>query len=73
MLLEVVDKKKLSRMRVARIVENKGGRLYLKYENEQEPDDFWCHAKSDFVHPVGWSAAFGHEIMASEGMHHIKT
>ncbi len=67
MILELVDKKKLSRMRVGRILENIGGRLRLKYENADEFDDFWCHEQSELIHPVGWSAAVGHDIHADQG------
>jgi hypothetical protein len=70
MFLEVIDKRKPSQMRLAKIVENKGGRLNLKYENSQELDYFWCHAKSDVVHPVGWSVVAGHDIDATEGSTH---
>jgi hypothetical protein len=68
MILELVDKKKLSRMRVGRIVENIGGRLRLKYENADGFDDFWCHEQSELIHPVGWSMAIGHDIYADEGL-----
>lgn len=65
MILELVDKKKLSQMRVAKIVENIGGRLRLKYENTVEFDDFWCHESSDLIHPVGWSVSVGHSIYST--------
>lgn len=65
MILELVDKKKLSQMRVAKIVENIGGRLRLKYENCAEFDDFWCHERSDLIHPVGWSVSVGHNIYST--------
>lgn len=67
MMLEVIDKKKPSQMRPARILENKGGRLKLKYEFSQDFDDFYCHASSSVVHPIGWSAVVGHDIAASQG------
>lgn len=67
MYLEVIDKKRPSRMRLAKILENKGGRLRLKYEFTDEFDDFWCHAMSSLIHPVGWSAFIGHDIAASQG------
>lgn len=66
MLLELVDKKKFSQMRVARITENIGCRLRLKYENYDETEDFWVHEKSELIHPIGWSAKVGHPIYASE-------
>lgn len=71
MLLEVIDKKKPCRMRVAKIIENKGGRLRLKYEFTDEFDDFYCHAKSPLIHPIGWSVSVGHEISATPGKLHF--
>lgn len=62
MLLELVDKNELSKMRVAKILENIGGRLRLKYENLNDPNDFWCHENSPLIHPIGWSVAVGHDI-----------
>ena len=35
----------------------------LQYEN----DDFWCHARSPLVHPIGWSQLTGHKLHASAG------
>jgi hypothetical protein len=66
MILELVDKKKLSRMRVARIIDNIGGRLRMKYENSEDFDDFWCHELSELIHPVGWSMQTGHDLYATE-------
>ena len=67
MLLELVDKKKLCRMRISRIIDNIGGRLRMKYENSEDFDDFWCHQLSELIHPIGWSSTVGHEILAPEG------
>jgi hypothetical protein len=66
MLLEVVNKHKLSTMRVARVLESKGGRLRLKYENSDDFDDFYCSELSELIHPIGWSAFVGHDIIAPE-------
>jgi hypothetical protein len=67
MFLELVDKSKLSRMCVAKIIDSIGGRLRLKYEKIQDFDDFWCHERSELIHPIGWSMTVGHEISADEG------
>jgi hypothetical protein len=66
MILELVDKKKLSSMRVSRIIDNIGGRLRMKYENSEEFDDFWCNESSELIHPVGWSMVVGHDIYAPD-------
>lgn len=60
--LELVDKLKISQMRIAKIVENVGGRLHLEYEDDG--DDFWCHQNSEIIHPIGWSKSTGHDIVA---------
>lgn len=67
MILELIDKKKLCQMRIARIIDNIGGRLQMKYENSDDFDDFWCHERSSLIHPIGWSATVGHQIFASDG------
>lgn len=66
MLLELVDKKRLCNMRIGRVIDNVGGRIRMKYENNDDFDDFWCHESSELIHPIGWSAAVGHQINASE-------
>ena len=67
MIIELIDKKKLNKMKVSRIIDNIGGRLRMKYENNDDFDDFWCHQDSELIHPVGWSALHGHEIDAPQG------
>jgi hypothetical protein len=62
MLLELIDKKRISRMKVARIIQNIGGRLRMKYEQSDDFDDFFCHENSELIHPIGWSALIGHDI-----------
>ena len=53
-------------MCVARIVENIGGRLRVKYEECNDHDEFWCHQNSELLHPVGWSMWVGHDILATD-------
>lgn len=67
--LEVVDPKHVSRTRVASVTAVIGGRLQLIYADQSDaPDnavcDFWCHAWSPLVHPIGWSSRVGHAIKA---------
>ena len=72
-MLELVDKKKVSCMRIGRVLESIGGRLQLKYEfNGGEFEDFWCHQASPLIHPTGWSVTVGHEIVASESSSEFK-
>lgn len=67
--LEVVDPKHVSRTRVASVAAVIGGRLQLTYADKSDgPDggasDFWCHLRSPWVHPVGWSLRVGHASKA---------
>ncbi|XP_047119207.1 polycomb protein Sfmbt isoform X1 [Schistocerca piceifrons] len=65
MNLEVVDKNRISRMKVARIEKIVGKRLHVKYyQAEQDDNGFWCHEDSPLIHPCGWSERVGHCISA---------
>lgn len=66
MLLELIDKKELSSMTTARVTNNIGGRLEMRYDNDETNSYFWCHEKSDLIHPIGWSSHVGHRIQATE-------
>ncbi|UYV75862.1 MBTD1 [Cordylochernes scorpioides] len=67
MRLEVVDKNRISAVRVARVVETRGGRLHVSYDSAGEDDDgFWCHERSLLIHPVGWAQIVGHDLRASQ-------
>ncbi|RWS02153.1 Polycomb protein Sfmbt-like protein [Dinothrombium tinctorium] len=64
--LEVVDKKRISAVRVARISKIVGGRLHITYEGAEEGDSgFWCHQESSLIHPVGWAQMIGHELRST--------
>ena len=67
MRLEVVDKHRISAVRVAKVDLVIGGRLHVIYEGaENEPDpNFWCHQSSPLIHPVGWAQLVGHELRAT--------
>ncbi|CAF1067877.1 unnamed protein product, partial [Didymodactylos carnosus] len=65
MVLEVIDKYRVSRMRVGKISDVIGGRLRINYENTAG-EHFWVHYSSELIHPVGWSIATGHEIEADD-------
>ncbi|CAF0752991.1 unnamed protein product [Didymodactylos carnosus] len=65
MVLEVIDKYRVSRMRVGKISDVIGGRLRINYENTAG-EHFWVHHNSELIHPVGWSTATGHEIDADD-------
>ena len=51
MKLEVVDKMRISQVRVASVVDITGRRLQLSYD--EGGDGFWCHEESPLIHPVG--------------------
>lgn len=66
MKLEVVDKNRVSSVRVATVEMALGGRLLVSYDGA-EPDQagFWTHEKSSLVHPVGWAQFVSHELVAT--------
>ncbi|XP_060101355.1 lethal(3)malignant brain tumor-like protein 2 isoform X1 [Heteronotia binoei] len=66
MRVEVVDKTRISRTRMAVVDTVIGGRLRLLYEDGDSDDDFWCHMWSPLIHPVGWSRRVGHSIKKPE-------
>ncbi|XP_060530236.1 polycomb protein Sfmbt isoform X2 [Cylas formicarius] len=63
--LEVVDKNRISQVKVAIIHKIVGKRLNVKYY-DMPPDDpgFWCHEDSSLLHPVGWASKVGHHLVA---------
>ena len=69
MQLEVVDKNRISSMRVAYVEEVVGGRLHVRYHSSDPNDQegFWCHEKSHLIHPIGWANSVGHSITLSAG------
>lgn len=66
MKLEVVDKNRVSSVRVATVDMAVGGRLLVSYDGA-DPDEakFWTHEKSPLVHPVGWAQFVSHELVAT--------
>lgn len=58
--LEVVDKNRISQVKVAMVHKIVGKRLNVKYY-DMPPDDagFWCHEDSPLLHPVGWAKKVG--------------
>jgi len=68
MSLEVVDKMRISQVRVATVVDITGRRLQLSYSGNSE-DGFWCHEESPLINPVGWARRVGHQIEASQQYH----
>ena len=71
MKLEVVDKMRISQVRVASVVDITGRRLQLTYDDSDggEADGFWCHEESPLIHPVGWARKVGHQVSASQSYH----
>ncbi|XP_076351874.1 scm-related gene containing four mbt domains isoform X2 [Tachypleus tridentatus] len=66
MKLEVVDKNRISSIRVARVQEVVGGRLHVAYEDAEKGDEgFWCHERSPLIHPIGWAQVVGHDLRAT--------
>lgn len=66
MKLEVVDKNRVSSVRVATVELTIGGRLLVTYDGaDPEEAGFWTHEKSSLVHPVGWAQFVSHELVAT--------
>ncbi|KAB0798790.1 hypothetical protein PPYR_06670 [Photinus pyralis] len=63
--LEVVDKNRISQVKVAVVHKIIGRRLNVKYY-DMPPEDsgFWCHEDSPLLHPVGWAKKVGHHLVA---------
>lgn len=62
--LEVVNKNRISQMRLATVHKIVGKRLLVKYFNASDDDGFWVHEDSPLIHPVGWSIGVGHDLSA---------
>ncbi|XP_067009728.2 MBT domain-containing protein 1 isoform X2 [Anabrus simplex] len=70
MNLEVVDKNRISRVKVATIKNIIGKRLHVMYYNAEADDNgFWCHQDSPLIHPVGWANRVGQSIDAPREYH----
>lgn len=54
--VEVVDKNRISQVKVAIVRKIVGKRLNVKYfDMPQDDGGFWCHEDSPLMHPVGWA------------------
>lgn len=63
--LEVVDKNRISQVKVAVVHKIVGKRLHVKYfDNPPDDNGFWCHEDSPLIHPVGWARRVGHMLNA---------
>lgn len=63
--LEVVDKNRISQVKVAMVHKIVGKRLHVRYyDSPPEDNGFWCHEDSPLIHPVGWAKKVGHTLDA---------
>ncbi|XP_034936370.1 polycomb protein Sfmbt-like isoform X2 [Chelonus insularis] len=63
--LEVVDKNRISQVKVATIQKIIGKRLHVRYyDSPPEDNGFWCHEDSPLIHPVGWAKRVGQTLDA---------
>lgn len=62
--LEVVNKNRISQMRLATIHKIVGKRLLVRYFDAPDDNGFWVHEDSPLIHPVGWSTYVGHNLSA---------
>ncbi|XP_011501028.1 PREDICTED: polycomb protein Sfmbt-like isoform X1 [Ceratosolen solmsi marchali] len=63
--LEVVDKNRISQVKVATIQKIVGKRLHVRYyDSSPEDNGFWCHEDSPLIHAVGWAKHIGQTLDA---------
>lgn len=62
--LEMVDKNRISQVKLATVQNIVGKRLYVKYYDAPSEEGFWCHEDSPLIHPVGWASTVGHNLAA---------
>lgn len=62
--LEVVNKNRISQMRLATVQKIVGKRLLVRYFDAPDDVGFWVHEDSPLIHPVGWSTKVGHDLAA---------
>lgn len=62
--LEVVNKNRISQMRLATVHKITGKRLLVRYFDAPDDIGFWVHEDSPLIHPVGWSINVGHDLSA---------
>ncbi|XP_014249159.1 polycomb protein Sfmbt isoform X3 [Cimex lectularius] len=63
--LEVVDKNRISQVKVATIKHIVGKRLHVRYYDADSSDNgFWAHEDSPLIHPVGWAKRVGQTLAA---------
>ncbi|XP_073989613.1 scm-related gene containing four mbt domains isoform X3 [Rhodnius prolixus] len=68
--LEVVDKNRISQVKVATIKQIIGKRLHVRYYDADPGDNechylgFWAHEDSPLIHPVGWAKRVGQTLAA---------
>lgn len=66
MTVELIDRGRLSTVKVATVSGIIGRRLKLRYADAPKDDvGFWCHEESPMIHPVGWALSVGHQIDAA--------
>ncbi|PVD24335.1 hypothetical protein C0Q70_14815 [Pomacea canaliculata] len=74
MRLELQDSHKPSQVWLARIIENVGGRLYLRVEGmDSGIADFWAFYLNENLHPIGWGKQMGYfyhppQVLLKQGL-----
>lgn len=54
---------------LVKVIENVGGRLYLRLEGaESGSHDFWLFYLNHRIHPIGWAKANGYKYSPPPGM-----
>ena len=64
MRLEAVDLHNPSLVRVASVAETRGRRIKVHYDGWPEEYDVWLSDQTGDIHPCGWAARTGHNLMS---------
>ncbi|XP_051517036.1 lethal(3)malignant brain tumor-like protein 1 isoform X1 [Myxocyprinus asiaticus] len=54
MKLEAVDRMNPSLICVATVTDKVGNRFLVHFDNWDDTYDYWCDARSPYIHPIGW-------------------
>ena len=67
MRLEIQDEDQPDQVWLARIIENVGGRLYLRIEGLESGSDFWRFYLNHWLHPIGWAKSKSYSYKPPKG------
>ncbi|XP_069777211.1 lethal(3)malignant brain tumor-like protein 4 isoform X3 [Narcine bancroftii] len=69
MKLEAVDRKNPSLICVATVTDIIDNRFLVHFDDWDDTYDYWCDARSPYIHPVGWCQEQGKPLTPPQGYH----